>query len=102
MKNRKQQFPVLIYLIGLMLIMSWALGAFSGRADDLSYSDIVTLFENEQVKRFVVSENVITLELHTPLDGETELTEHLADPESFRSERMWLSMFSTSGFLQER
>ena len=88
MKNRKQQFSLVLYLLVLMLLMSWALGVFSGGADDLSYSDIVTLFENEQVKSFVVSENVIQLELHTPIDGETELTEHLADPESFRAEMM--------------
>ncbi len=85
MKNRKQ-IPLLIYLIGLALIMSWALGAFSGSSDALSYSQIVSLFENEQVKSFVVSENTITLELHQPLNGETELRERLADPESFRSE----------------
>ena len=88
MKNRKQQFSLVLYLLVLMLLMSWALGVFNGGADDLSYSDIVTLFENEQVKSFVVSENVIQLELHTPIDGETELTEHLADPESFRAEMM--------------
>ena len=85
MKNRKH-LPLIIYLVGLMLIMSWALGAFESISDDISYSDIVELFENEQVKRFTVSSNTIELELHTPLDGETELREHLADPESFRAE----------------
>ncbi|MBE6923202.1 MAG: ATP-dependent zinc metalloprotease FtsH [Ruminococcaceae bacterium] len=69
-----------------MLIMSWALGAFDSAADDLSYSDILQLFENEQVKSFTVSSNIIQLELHNPVDGETELREHLADPESFRAE----------------
>ena len=85
MKNRKH-LPLIIYLLGLMLIMSWALGAFDSAADDLSYSDILQLFENEQVKSFTVSSNIIQLELHNPVDGETELREHLADPESFRAE----------------
>ena len=85
MKNRKH-LPLIIYLLGLMLIMSWALGAFDSAADDLSYSDILQLFENEQVKSFTVSSNIIQLELHNPIDGETELREHLADPESFRAE----------------
>ena len=85
MKNRKH-LPLIIYLLGLMLIMSWALGAFDSAADDLSYSDILQLFENEQVKSFTVSSNIIQMELHNPIDGETELREHLADPESFRAE----------------
>ena len=85
MKNRKH-LPLIIYLLGLMLLMSWALGAFDSAADDLSYSDILQLFENEQVKSFTVSSNIIQLELHNPVDGETELREHLADPESFRAE----------------
>jgi len=85
LKNRKH-LPLIIYLLGLMLIMSWALGAFDSAADDLSYSDILQLFENEQVKSFTVSSNIIQLELHNPVDGETELREHLADPESFRAE----------------
>ncbi len=85
MKNRKS-IPLLIYLLGLMLIMSWALGFFDGGLDSLSYSQILDLFENEQVKSFTVNGNTIQLELHTPLDGETELRERLADPESFRLE----------------
>ena len=88
MKNRKQHFPLIIYILALMLFLSWGMGAFGGRTDDLSYSDIVTLFENEQVKSFVVSENIIELELHTPLAGKTELRQRLADPESFRAEMM--------------
>ena len=88
MKNRKQQFPLIIYLIGLMLLMSFLMNAFGGNSGDLSYSDIVTLFETEQVKSFTVSQDTIRLELHNPVDGKTELTEHLADPESFRLEMM--------------
>ena len=88
MKNRKQPISLIIYLLALMLFLSWGMGVFNGRTDDLSYSDIVTLFENEQVKAFVVSENVIELELHTPVAGKTELRQRLADPESFRTEMM--------------
>ena len=85
MKNRKT-LPLLIYLLGLALIMSWALGFFDSGLDSLSYSQILDLFENEQVKSFTVNDNTIHLELHSPLDGETELNERLADPESFRAE----------------
>ena len=85
MKKRKS-LPILIYLLGLLLIMSWALGTFGGSGDDLSYSEIVTLFQQEKVKSFVVSDSSIVLELHEPLNGETRLTEKMADPESFRRE----------------
>ena len=85
MKKRKS-LPLLIYLIGLMLLMSWALDIFGGGLNSISYSQIVDLFENEQVKSFTVKDNTIYLELHTPLEGETELSERLADPESFRAE----------------
>ena len=85
MKNRKN-IPLILYLLALVLLMSWAVGAFDLGSENLSYSDIVELFEKEQVKRFCVSGNVIELELHEPLDGETEIREHLADPESFRAE----------------
>ena len=85
MKNRKQ-VPIFLYLIALFLLLYLAMNAFDlGRAD-LSYSDIVELFETQQVKSFTVSGNTIFLELHTPVDGETELRERLADPETFRAE----------------
>ena len=84
--KKRNSLPLLIYLAVLMLVMSWALGVFDGGSSDLSYSQIVELFEKEQVKSFVVSQNTIRLELHHPLDDKTELTERLADPESFRAE----------------
>ena len=85
MKKRKTS-PLILYVLGLILLMSWAVGALDMGGEDLSYSDIVELFENEQVKRFTVSSNVIELELHQPYNGETKIQEHLADPESFRAE----------------
>ena len=87
MKNRRQ-FPLIFYILALTMLLTWAMGALNSRVNGLSYSDIVTLFEQEQVKRFVVSDNVIELELHEGVEGKTELSEHLADPESFRSEMM--------------
>ncbi len=85
MRNRRI-FPVLLYLAVLILGMSWAMGAFSGGLDDLSYSQILELFENEQVKSFTATDKTIYIELHEPIDGEDSLTEHLADPEAFRAE----------------
>ena len=85
MKNRKQ-VPIFLYLIALFLLLYLAMNAFDLGGADMSYSDIVELFETQQVRSFTVSGNTIFLELHTPVDGETELRERLADPETFRAE----------------
>ena len=85
MKQRRT-IPIFLYVFALILLVSWAVSVFGGGTDDLSYSQIVSLFEQEQVKSFVVSENTIYLELYQPVNDETELRESLADPESFRRE----------------
>jgi hypothetical protein len=82
-----------MYVAIFALILSLILGIFGYRKDDLTYSQIVDLFRNEQVKSFVVEEQTITLELHHKYDGKDVLTCKLADPESFRQEM--LSVFKT-------
>ena len=84
--RKPKVLSVMIYLALLTLVFSWVFGLFSDGTDGLSYSQIVELFQKEQVKRFVVSEQTIILSLHNPYNGETELTCSLSDPESFRAE----------------
>ena len=85
MKNRRI-FPMLIYALGMILIMSWASGMFDGGTDDIPYSEIVQMFHREQVKSFEVQDDVIYMELHTPYLGKTSVSATLADSESFRRE----------------
>ncbi len=85
MKDRKI-LPAIIYLVVMGLLLSWVLNLFSDGGSDVPYSQVVELFENEQVKRFSVYDQTINLELYTPINGELELTTKLADPESFRTE----------------
>ena len=85
MKNRKFP-PLIIYAIAMFLIMSWVSGIFGDTTDNVPYSDLVTLFYNEQVKSFEVQEDVIALELHTPYNGKTSLTAPMANTEQFRAE----------------
>ncbi len=92
---------VLIYLVILALLFSWVFGLFDGGLDDLSYSEIVALFEDEQVKSFVVEEQTITLNLYNPYNEKTSLVCNLADPESFRLEMSeLLKQQSQSGVLE--
>ncbi|MBQ3529270.1 MAG: ATP-dependent zinc metalloprotease FtsH [Oscillospiraceae bacterium] len=71
------------------------LGLFGGRRDNVSYSQIINLFQQQQVKSFVVEGDVIQLKLHTPYNGKDTLTVGLADPEGFRQE-MWGILLSQS------
>ena len=45
----------------------------------MTYSQVVDLFQTEQVKSFVVEDNIITLQLHNPYNGEKEVEADLAD-----------------------
>ena len=85
MKKRKN-LPVIIYLLALCVLLYGVMHVATLSSQALSYSDIVELFENEQVKSFIVRDNMIRLELHEPLNGETDLQANLANPESFRAE----------------
>ena len=88
MKNRRF-IPFIVYALVMLLVMSWASGLFTQRQDDLAYSELVSLFRKEQVKSFVVQDQAISLTLHSPYGGKTNLIATLADPESFRQEMIW-------------
>ena len=85
MKNRKT-IPVVLYLVVLGLIFSWTSGLFGQPGNDIPYSKVVSLFEQEQVKSFLVYGDQIQLELHTPYDGKTSVTTGLSDPDTFRED----------------
>ena len=87
MKNRKT-IALIIYIAILVLAFSWMMGLFSLGGQDLTYSEIVTLFQNQQVKSFLVKGEEIRLELHQPVDGKTTFVSEIADPERFREE-LW-------------
>ena len=100
MKKRKLT-TVIIYVAVLALVFSWMFGLFGGRIDDITYSQIVNLFRQEQVKRFVVEGEYIQLWLHAPYAGKETLTGMIADPEGFRQDvRELLETQSQSGVLE--
>ena len=84
--NKRRIFPFLIYVVALIALFSWSMGLFSGNGAALSYSQVLELFEAEQVKSFVVEDQTITLNLYTAVSGKTQITTTLADPETFRLE----------------
>ena len=99
--KKRSIVTVLIYLGVLAMLFSLLLSFFGGVNDGLTYSQVVELFEREQVKSFVVKDETIVLELHNPYNGKTQLRCDMADAESFRQE-MWnlLQEQSAAGVLE--
>ena len=85
MKNRRI-IPLIVYLLLLVAVFSWAGDLFSGESSQLPYSQVVQLFREEQVRAFEIQDDIITMELHTPIDGETIVRAKLAYPETFLEE----------------
>ena len=86
MKNHRF-IPTIVYLLLLMMVFSWVSDLLGDSMDQLAYSSVVDLFLQEQVKAFEVDpEGILSMELYTPINGETVLSTALADPESFRTE----------------
>ena len=84
MKNRKPSF-LIFYVVILLLIFSWMLGIFGDRGNGLTYSQVVNLFRQEQVRSFTVEEDTIYLQMH---GSEEIITGTVADADAFRRE-MW-------------
>lgn len=85
MKNRRFA-PLLIY-VGVMLLLFFLFsGGLGLNQDNLTYSEILELFENEQVESFTVQDNLIRLNLHQPYLGEDTLVCQMADVSAFRAD----------------
>ncbi len=84
--KKRSLLSIAIYILILGIVCSWLLGLFDLGGSDLTYSQLVELFRQEQVKSFTVQDQKIYLTLHTPLDGETKLVADMSNVESFRQE----------------
>ena len=78
--------PILIYVAIMVLLFAWVLGLFDSGSGEIPYSDIVALFQKEQVRSFTVEGETIELKLYTEYNGKTTVISVLADPEVFRQE----------------
>ncbi len=84
--KKRTPLSIFFYIVIIVLIGMVLLQLFSPVGNELAYSEVVNLFEQEQVRNFVVAEGTLYLELHNPYRGDTSLTTGLADVESFRQE----------------
>ncbi len=78
MKNNRI-FPLLAYMLVLFLILSWVSGGFGLGQADLSQSQVLELFQKEQVKSFTIQGNLIELELYGTYDGEDSILCNIGD-----------------------
>ena len=85
MKNRKS-IPLIIYLVVLATAFTWLSSIFTPSGNTIPYSQVVDMFEQEQVKSFVVQGDTLTMTLHTPINDKSSVVTSLADPEGFRLE----------------
>ncbi len=83
--KKSKPIVIIIYLVLLALLFIWAFDLF-GFGNDLTESEVVTLFKNQQVKSFVVDGRDITLELNEPYEDKTKVSAELADVDAFRSQ----------------
>ncbi len=83
MKNRRYA-PLIVYLLLLVIVFSWTNALFEKNTNQMPYSQVLELFQLEQVKAFEVKEKIITMELYTPMEGEDVVSATLADPDGFQ------------------
>ena len=84
--NNRKFFPLLMYMAVLVLVLSWASGLLGQNRNAIPYSRVLSLFEQEQVRSFVVEGDTLTLYLNSPYEGKTTLSTTLGDPDAFRRE----------------
>ncbi len=94
MKNRKF-ITIVAYLMILFAAFSYLTDLFGSDGNAIPYSEVIRLFQQEQVKEFLVEGDRITMLLHNPYLGETQISTVLSDPDGFRAEMQELFFAQT-------
>ena len=85
--RKRNLIPLIVYLVVLVAVFSWAGDLFGDSPSQIPYSQVVELFHEEQVRSFEVQEDTIVLQLHAPLtSGESRVSAYLASADSFQQE----------------
>ena len=86
--KKRNIISILIYVGVIVMALSLLMGVFDMGNDEFTYSQIVELFEQKQIKSFTVKDQQIYFTTREPIGGETEFIATLSSAESFRNE-MW-------------
>ena len=72
-----------LWMLCVFMLLSAASYFFRPREPEISYAEVVQLFEQEKVKSFTVQDTTLTLKLREAVDGKTELRKELYDFDLF-------------------
>ena len=70
-------------MLCVFMLLSAASYFFRPKEPEISYAEVVQLFEQEKVKSFTVQDTTLTLKLREAVDGKTELQKELYDFDLF-------------------
>ena len=71
------------WMLCVFMLLSAASYFFRPKEPEISYAEVVQLFEQEKVKSFTVQDTTLTLKLREAVDGKTELRKELYDFDLF-------------------
>ena len=72
-----------LWMLCVFMLLSAASYFFRPKEPEISYAEVVQLFEQEKVKSFTVQDATLTLKLREAVDGKTELRKELYDFDLF-------------------
>ncbi len=72
-----------LWMLCIFMLLSAASYFFRPKEPEISYAEVVQLFEQEKVKSFTVQDTTLTLKLREAVDGKTELRKELYDFDLF-------------------
>ena len=72
-----------LWMLCVFMLLSAASYFFRPKEPEISYAEVVQLFEQEKVKSFTVQDTTLTLKLREAVDGKTELRKELYDFDLF-------------------
>ena len=72
-----------LLMLCVFMLLSAASYFFRPKEPEISYAEVVQLFEQEKVKSFTVQDTTLTLKLREAVDGKTELRKELYDFDLF-------------------
>ena len=99
-KNRA--LPVALYVIVLILLFAWMIDMFTSNSNDLTYSQVLEQFKNENVSSFKVNGQKLKMELYEPINNTDTVYHVLSDPDGFRDQMQALFLDQLeSGVLKE-
>jgi len=73
----------MLWMLCVFMLLSAASYFFRPKEPEISYAEVVQLFEQEKVKSFTVQDTTLTLKLREAVDGKTELRKELYDFDLF-------------------